>query len=422
MMMAKIVEHFITGLQQDCEQLRQQRDLSVFDSEVRKKKEMKLYQQLLELLETERKYVQDLEQVCSDYNNLLRDSTSYATIDRKKTSKVKRKGSHIQMLLEDFKKSPDTERTSCEASQPTSGEVRQMLGNLEDIKDYHKKVFLPRLEEAVSDSKLMSSLFQEEAGKLSTKYGRYCINNTRASLIVEEYIQFFSLFQYNKGIPLRIDAMLIKPIQRLTRYHMFLTSIAKTCKQLGFHAASEDFTSACEFISSTATHTNTMMWIGKMINCPLDLSGQGQLLKHGKVLTRPFTGSLKKGRKWSTSSQKGSTCHLFLFQQTLVLGKRSDNMDDTLHYAGHISVNKLRIRDTIGEDLNLFEVHKLEDVGVGVDHKTNDGNDDTNSAVMMRLECQSESEKNNWVKSINTEIKQLRTMAKALSSQLMLMS
>ena len=117
---------------------------------------------------------------------------------------------------------------------------------------------------------------------------------------------------------------------------MFLTSIAKTCKQLGFHEASEDFTSACEFISSTATHTNTMMWIGKMMNCPLDLSGQGQLLKHGKVLTRPLTGSLKKGRKWSTSSQKGSTCHLFLFQQTLVLGKRSDNMDDTLYYAGHI--------------------------------------------------------------------------------------
>ena len=43
-MMGKIVEHFITGLQQDCEQLREQRDLSVFDSEARKKKEVKLYQ------------------------------------------------------------------------------------------------------------------------------------------------------------------------------------------------------------------------------------------------------------------------------------------------------------------------------------------------------------------------------------------
>ena len=48
-------------------------------------------------------------------------------------------------------------------------------------------------------------------------------------------------------------------------------------------------------------------------------------------------------------------------------------------------MNKVRIRDTIDEDLNLFEVHKLEDVGAGVDHKTSDGNDDTNGAVMMRL-------------------------------------
>jgi hypothetical protein len=62
-MMGKIVEHFINGLQQDCEQLRNQRDISKFDSEARKKKEGKLYQLLSELIETERKYVADLEEV-----------------------------------------------------------------------------------------------------------------------------------------------------------------------------------------------------------------------------------------------------------------------------------------------------------------------------------------------------------------------
>ena len=62
-MMGKIVEHFISGLQQDCEQLRNQRDISQFDSEARKKKEDKLYQLLSELIETERKYVADLEEV-----------------------------------------------------------------------------------------------------------------------------------------------------------------------------------------------------------------------------------------------------------------------------------------------------------------------------------------------------------------------
>ena len=30
-----------------------------------------------------------------------------------------------------------------------------MLGNIEDIKDYHKKVLLPKMEEAVGDAKLM---------------------------------------------------------------------------------------------------------------------------------------------------------------------------------------------------------------------------------------------------------------------------
>ena len=88
------------------------------------------------------------------------------------------------------------------------------------------------------------------------------------------------------------------------------------------------------------------------------------------------------------------------------------------------SVNKVRIRDTIGEDLNLFEVHKLEDMGMaGLEHRTSDASDDTEGdVVIMRIECQSEGEKNSWVRSINTEIKQLRTMVKTLSSQFLLLS
>ena len=264
---------------------------------------------------------------------------------------------------------------------------------------------------------------------------------------------------------LRIDGMLIKPIQRLTRliciyhirlhylvlnfrYHMFLSSLSKTCKELGFTDASHEYSAALESILSAANHTNTMMWIGKMENCPLDLSGQGQLLKHGKVLTKCLAGSLKKGRRWSTRSQKPSPCHLFLFQQTVVLCRTSENCVEQnsphLYYLNHIrwgwssdlcrshfikhffSVNQVRIRDTIADNLNTFEVHKLENIKVDISvtgqSKPSEHKKDIKSGVIMRLECESENVKADWVRSINSEIKQLRSMARSLSSQFTLLS
>jgi hypothetical protein len=85
-------------------------------------------------------------------------------------------------------------------------------------------------------------------------------------------------------------------------------------------------------------------------------------------------------------------------------------------------VNKVRIRDTIGEDLNIFEIHKLEDIKCGISMMREASSGDTKSVVAMRLECLSEDEKEVWVRAINSEIKQLRHMAKTLSSQFLLMS
>ena len=129
-------------------------------------------------------------------------------------------------------------------------------------------------------------LFEAEQSRLSRKYGRYCINNSRSSIIVDQNIKFFSSYQFSNHLELRIDAMLIKPIQRLTRYQLFLSSISKTCQDLGYKEAGAEFNLALESVLSAAGHTNTMMWIGKMVNCPIDLPSQGQLIKHGKVKLR----------------------------------------------------------------------------------------------------------------------------------------
>ena len=65
--MCNIVEHFIDGLQQDCEQLRHPKDIRDIDSAARKKKTNHLYQLLSELIDTERNYVVHLETVSKKF-------------------------------------------------------------------------------------------------------------------------------------------------------------------------------------------------------------------------------------------------------------------------------------------------------------------------------------------------------------------
>merc|ERR1711973_802407 len=163
---------------------------------------------------------------------------------------------------------------------------------------------------------------------------------------------------------------LIKPIQRLTRYQLFLSSISKTCQDLDYTEAGEEFSSALESVLSAASHTNTMMWIGRMVNCPIDLPSQGQLIKHGKISKRNIlnTGASGSGGKFSMkwSSPKCVMCHLFLFQKTLMLCRTNDNISEPnnphLVYEGHISINQIRVRDVVADDEATFEVHKLEHI------------------------------------------------------------
>ena len=69
---------------------------------------------------------------------------------------------------------------------------------------------------------------------MSRKYGRYCINNSRSSIIVDQNIQFFSSYQFTNNLELRVDAMLIKPIQRLTRWLKIYTISKNICVLLEY--------------------------------------------------------------------------------------------------------------------------------------------------------------------------------------------
>ena len=98
MMMGHRIDHMmISSLQADLEQKRQ-------ESAGRKKREIHLYRLLAEMVETERKYVQDLEQTCRDYLPLAGsfDASQIASLDRGKLKKKKKNLSQCSSMTSSY--------------------------------------------------------------------------------------------------------------------------------------------------------------------------------------------------------------------------------------------------------------------------------------------------------------------------------
>ena len=76
---------------------------------------------------------------------------------------------------------------------------------------------------------------------------------------------------------------------------MFLQSLSECCADLDRVSASLAYSLALERVLGAAEHTNTMMWVGAMEDCPHDLTSLGQLLKHGKVDTQERKHSCRCG-------------------------------------------------------------------------------------------------------------------------------
>ena len=86
-------------------------------------------------------------------------------------------------------------------------------------------------------------------------------------------------------------------------------------------------------------------------------------------------------------------------------------------FSHNFSLNHVRVRDVIADDLNTFEVHKLEHLKFGIGESKNENK----SGIIMRLECDSEETKDEWVKAINNEVKLLRSAAKSISSNFLIL-
>jgi len=358
------------------------------EKEVRKMKDL-----LEELIETERNYVSDLEEVCVSYAPLHRTKSVPGEKARLATCGGRRPHSYPTV------NQSYNQNTGEWAPDVDKKDMRDLLGNIEDIKDFHKKVIITKLEKAGTDSGLIRELFEVEEPKLTMKYGRYCINTSRRSHIMEQNKLFFTLYQANRGLSLRLDGHLIKPIQRITRYHLFLSSLSKTAQCLGDEVTARNYEAALDCVLAISSHTDTMTWVGGMDRSPINLSSQGQLLKHGQLLSK------KINEKFINKSK--CPCYLILFQQTAVLckikGSSEKNTYPELDYWKHLNLN--HIKAVVKETPKTFVIKRI----------TLKDEDLKEECEGMKLECKTNEEMEVWVDIVKNEIEKLQAIAFSLS-------
>ena len=71
------------------------------------------------------------------------------------------------------------------------------------------------------------------------------------------------------------------------------------------------------------------------------------------------------------------------------------------------------MRDVIAQDDKTFEIHQLSNTNMTKSMR--DAEDDVKNQILLRLRCRTEEDKDEWVKAINKEVKELKSTMKNLS-------
>ncbi|XP_056647153.1 proto-oncogene DBL-like [Diorhabda sublineata] len=198
------------------------------------------------LLESEKMYVRDLLAVLKGY----KDASEYE---------------HMQVFL-----------------PPDAGEKLTIIfGNLEDICKFHTQQFILGLSSRSTSGKI-AKCFMESKNMMYLLYSNYCINLPNSEKVREnspELKSFFQLCQEISDHDMPLAAYLLKPVQRITEYQVFLNDLLKYCQDANAYAK---LRKAVDCFGKVLKSVNDRLYQRCITDLYLNLSQQGELLLKGR--------------------------------------------------------------------------------------------------------------------------------------------
>ncbi|XP_053624403.1 kalirin isoform X1 [Plodia interpunctella] len=275
---------------------------------------------LKELVDTEEIYVNDLKMVCEGYIRHMQDPNA------------------VPPLPEGLR----------------DGRHRMIFSNIEAIYEFHRDKFLRDLRGCVESPELLGDLFHRFLEKRMFLYEAYCRKKPVSEYIVAEHEHYFQELRHKFEHRLQLADLLIKPIQRIQKYHLLVKKIYSYSESA--HAAPAVLAAlrdAVHYTDVIPKNANNMMDVGRLQGFTGNITAQGKLLLQEPLLVSEVTNG---------GEGKARELHVFLFEQCVIfadaVGKKSQFVSQTYNYRAHVQVNKMDLEEL--DSTGAFMLHSVD--------------------------------------------------------------
>ncbi|KFV69665.1 Guanine nucleotide exchange factor DBS, partial [Dryobates pubescens] len=235
-----------------------------------------------------------------------------------------------------------------------------LFGNLPEIYEFHnRQIFLKEIEHCIENPDLLARCFLKRKEDLQI-YEKYCQNKPRSEALWRQCGDsiFFQECQRKLDHKLSLDAYLLKPVQRITKYQLLLKEMLKCSKNSeGTAELEEALATVLDIIKSV----NDSMHQIAITGYEGDVSELGKLLMQGSF--NVWTDHKKGHNKVKDLARfKPMQRHLFLYTKMLLFcKKREENTDGHEKTASYSFKNSLKmstvgITENVKGDNKKFEI------------------------------------------------------------------
>ncbi|XP_058647187.1 guanine nucleotide exchange factor DBS isoform X5 [Onychostoma macrolepis] len=234
-----------------------------------------------------------------------------------------------------------------------------LFGNLTEIYEFHQKTFLKELENSAEKPELVGTCFLKRKEELQI-YEKYCQNKPRSEALWRQCgdSMFFQECQKRLDHKLSLDAYLLKPVQRITKYQLMLKEMLKCSKNSeGTAELEEALATMLDIIKSVNDSMHQIAITGFEGN----LNDLGKLLMQGSF--NVWTDHKKGHSKVKDLARfKPMQRHLFLYHKMLLFCKKREETSDghekspSYSFKHSLKMSSVGITENVKGDIKKFEI------------------------------------------------------------------